>query len=273
VPLLSETTAARYIAPLDHRLPAPKGPMPRVKVRASRLRQLQLFEKLDSTGRLAIFAYEKRDDVSGLFALVKDLLKDRMILDARPPNLWEEGINEWTRTMASAASLLQIYLEPGRDLYFSGDDLKDYYYSFRVSLQRALRNRLSGSWRPSELQHLRCFKPEFWSHPALCVALATMAMGDLNAVEVGQAAHVALAARAAVMTQSEFLTVSGRGPRRAASDFIAGVIVDDFVALSQRVKSELLVSDALRMQDEAARSLVAARMALLHGAYNQHGLV
>ncbi|CAE8615169.1 unnamed protein product [Polarella glacialis] len=275
VPLLSETAAARYIAPLDHRLPAPKGPMPKAKVRASRLRQLQLFEKLDSTGRLAIFPYEKRDDVSGLFALVKDLLKDRMILDARPPNLWEEGINEWTRTMASAASLLQIYLEPGRDLYFSGDDLKDYYYYyyFRVSLQRALRNRLSGSWRPSELQHLQCFKPEFWSQPALCVALATMAMGDLNAVEVGQAAQGALAARAAVMSQSEFLTMSGRGPQRAAADFIAGVIIDDCVALSQRVKSELLVSDVLRIQDEAARSLVAARMALLHDAYHQHGLV
>ncbi|CAE8683129.1 unnamed protein product, partial [Polarella glacialis] len=258
VPLLSATTAARYIAPLDHRLPVPKGPMPKVKVRASRARQLQLFEKLDSTGRLAIFAYENRDDVSGLFALVKDLLKDRMILDAR---------------LASAASLLQIYLEPGRDLYFSGDDLKDYYYYFCVSLQRALRNRLSGSWRPSELQHLRCFKPELWSHPALCEALAAMAMGDLNAVEVGQAAHVALAARASVMKQSEFLTMSGRGPRRAAADFIAGVIIDDFVALSQRVKSELLISDVLRMQDEAARSLVSSRMALLRGAYHQHGLV
>ncbi|CAE8587286.1 unnamed protein product, partial [Polarella glacialis] len=90
---------------------------------------------------------------------------------------------------------------------------------------------------------------------------------------VGQAAHVALAARASVMKQSEFLTMSGRGPRRAAADFIAGVIIDDFVALSQRVKSELLISDVLRMQDEAARSLVSSRMALLHGAYNQHGLV
>ncbi|CAE8619937.1 unnamed protein product [Polarella glacialis] len=140
----------------------------------------------------------------------------------------------------------EIYLEPDRDLYFSGDGLKDYYYyyCFRVSLQRALRDRLSGSWGPTDLQHPQCCKREFWSQPALCVALATMALGDLNATEEGQAAHVALAARAAVMSPSEILTMSGRGPRRAAADLIAGVIMDDFVALSPQIKSELLDSDA-----------------------------
>ncbi|CAE8649387.1 unnamed protein product, partial [Polarella glacialis] len=160
------------------------------------------------------------------------------------PSRLNVGGVPWTGTIASAASWLQIYLEPDRDLYFSGDGLKDYYYCFRVSLQRALRDRLSGSWRPADLQRPQCCKPEIWSQLALYVAPATIALGDLNATEEGQAAHVALAARAAVMSPSEILTMSGRGPRRAAADLIAGVIIDDFVALSPRIKSELLDSDA-----------------------------
>ncbi|CAE8622704.1 unnamed protein product [Polarella glacialis] len=159
------------------------------------------------------------------------------------PSRLNPGGVPWTGTFASAASWLQSYLEPDRDLYFSGDGLKD-YYCFRVSLQRALRDRLSGSWRPTDLLRPQCCQLEFWSQPALCVALATIALGDLNATEEGQAAHVALAARAAVMSPSEILTMSWRGPRRAAADLIAGVIIDDFVALSSRITSELLDSDA-----------------------------
>lgn len=58
-----------------------------------------------------------------------------------------------------------------------------------------------------------------------------MAMGDLNAVEVGQASHVLLGLTARAFSPWELLTTHGRAPRGKIS---AGIMIDDAIFCEQR---------------------------------------
>ena len=90
--------------------------LPRARVRATTKNKMGLFQLLDGVGRLAIFTTTMILNmllVNGLFAVIKDALKDRLILDARVPNLHEIGLKHWTRTMASIFPLLGFWLRPG----------------------------------------------------------------------------------------------------------------------------------------------------------------
>eukprot|EP00439_Symbiodinium_sp_Y106_P076285 s1878_g15.t1 len=66
---------------------------------------------------------------AGLFAVVKNEQKDRLILDARPANMLEVGLSRWTRTLASAAAVSNLVLEPDRTFLFSGADLRDCFWA------------------------------------------------------------------------------------------------------------------------------------------------
>ena len=60
----------------------------------------------------------------------------------------------------------------------------------------------------------------------MALALSTLAQGDLDAAEFGQAAHVALLSRAGILRQEEIITMRGRFPRTRAS-YTSGAIIDD----------------------------------------------
>ena len=70
---------------------------------ASRENKLLLFRALASTGRLGILQPDevRTGITSGLFAVVKDLERDRLILDGRGANVYEKPLSHWTRGLAS----------------------------------------------------------------------------------------------------------------------------------------------------------------------------
>ena len=70
----------------------------------------------------------------------------------------------------------------------SGEDVRDFYHQFRVSEDRALQYTLVEVFRPGELQHLPSFRPELWRCSSVAVSLASLAMGDSNAVSFGKQA-------------------------------------------------------------------------------------
>ena len=109
------------------------------------------------SGRLRIFDPSEvfPDYAAGVLAVVKDLDRDRLILDARPCNLRETSLNVWCKTLASAHAVSLIELDEDRVLLRSGQDLRDYFYQFRVSRRRAARNILKGGLSRDEL--LRIF--------------------------------------------------------------------------------------------------------------------
>ena len=201
---------------------------PRVRVHASKQQALGLLHNLDRGGRLRLAPKEKirSSHLCGCFSLVKDSEKDRMILDARPPNELETPLQSWCKTLGSLQSLSQLELEEGFNMYFSGTDLRDYYYSFRVSKLRSFRNCFNLPLTVDQAREFDCFTEDLHSRQIIFPCLNTLAMGDNQAVELGQKAHVRLGVLARAFSPFELLSIHGRPPRGAIA---AGVVIDDFI--------------------------------------------
>ena len=106
LPLL---TALRHSARADPEV----NPPPRVQILASH-EKLQLFKDLAASARPLSFRPppERVPYAAGLFAVTKDLERDRLVLDARPANPLEELPSFWAGTLASSTMLGQIVLRP-----------------------------------------------------------------------------------------------------------------------------------------------------------------
>ena len=162
VPFFDEETAFAYCNPLQRsKGVVPKEAVPRVSVHAKRSERNELFRRMARTGRLVMVDREKVDETrtSGLFAVPKDLGRDRLILDSRPANAYERPLSCYTKTMASAACLGALELDEDQCLLLSGRDIKDFFYQFKVGSERCLRNTMSGSscW---PVLHLRAGGPD-----------------------------------------------------------------------------------------------------------------
>ena len=232
-PFLDSHSAEVFNRPLDMSLDpnAFAGQIPFVQVHCPKGKKIKLFELLDSTQRLALFT---RDQIrprfaSGLFSVVKSMEKDRLILDARPSNLLEVPEQRWIRSMAAGEGLTQVLLPAGHVIRSSGNDIRDFYYLFRVSEQRARRNALAGAVDPKKLSHLSCYRPELAQAGEVYGALATLAMGDSQAVSLAQTCHLAIALQSGIACPENLLTLSGICPR---SRTMVGIVIDDFVSLS-----------------------------------------
>ena len=236
---------------------------PHVRIRATRSGTLEFLRFLDKHKRLKFVPADEVDstELYGAFSLLKDEAKDRLILDARPPNLNEKAFNAFTKTLGSITPLLQIELLPEETLSFSGDDLRDYYYGFVVSTARARRNCMNFEVKPSETREFSCYDPQFESHDALVPALATMAMGDLNAVELGQGSHVLLGLQSGAFEPEELLLIHGRAPRGSLA---IGVIIDDFIVIRKLLRERFETLETA----EGER-----RMSLMNQRYKDVGLL
>ena len=247
-PLLEEPHYSMYVDPISQAIDPHESKVepPRVRVHASKEQALQLFKFLDDHHRLRLVPAKRvrRNYLCGAFSLVKDGKKDRLILDARPPNLLERTLRTWCRTLGAINAVLQIELDPHCNLAASGSDLKDYYYTFRVSRARAVRNTFNFELTPDQVQDFHCFQDHMRQPPSL----STMAMGDTQAVEIGQMVHVKLGLRCEAVRPSELLTVHGRAPRGALS---CGIIIDDAIFLEQVPRE--LTSAELRKTEGARR--------------------
>jgi hypothetical protein len=226
-PLLLEPHHTVYVDPVSLAKPVGEANQPpRVRVHAGRQEAVAFVEKLDRHHRLRLAGKNevRASHLCGAFALTKDAELDRLILDARPPNDLEHTLTDWVQTLGAVQALLQIELSPEEELRFSGTDLEDYYYCFRVGKKRSLRNALRLPLLPSQVQHLQAFQEHMHSAEVLYPCLSTMAMGDNNAVEIGQKAHMRLGLKGKFFLPHELLTIHGRAPR---GDMACGVVIDD----------------------------------------------
>ena len=257
LPYMDSKTAAMYLEPgLFHRAEA--YPPPKVTVRATKGEKLRLYEKLASTGRLRMLEPAEVEELyaSGLFAVVKDLEKDRLIMDSRPANSREVGLNHWCGSLANASMLGQICLGRDEDLCMSGEDVKDFFYQFVVSAKRAARNSLVGKMSRDELKQLFPFGdvPKEGGY----VGLSTMAMGDLCAVEFAQSSHLGVVLQCGGIHPRELLRLRSPMPR---GPFMGGIVIDDLV-LMERV---------LRSSSETA-SVASQRLDAIKEKYQKVGL-
>ena len=186
LPYLDPAGASVYAHPLKCRVQPEvfEGRVPVVKMHCSFDSKIKLFELLDSCKRLKLATRHEVDPrfASGMFAVVKSLEQDRLIMDSRPANALEVPLEGWIKSLGSAEALTKLYIPEGYDIVGSGSDLRDFYHLFKVSDERARRNVLCGSLPTHLLRHLNCFEPAMSSEPFLYGCLATLAMGDTQAV-------------------------------------------------------------------------------------------
>eukprot|EP00438_Fugacium_kawagutii_P007238 Skav211558 [mRNA] locus=scaffold2228:116375:121024:+ [translate_table: standard] len=233
---------ASTLLPEEHRVDPPV-----VRVHGRRWEVLQLLRKLDATGRLAIFPehYTEERYRAGLFCLPKNSTTDRLILDSLPSNSRETCLNRWTQSMASPMPLLSWTLREGEEIRTAGEDLRDYYYYFAVGPSRSRRNTLRFKLSRREAESFKAFAGlESSSSSHFCPALCTLAMGDGNAVEIGQQCHVKMALDEGVINPEDLVTLRGRAPR---GKVCAGVVIDDLVTLQKMTVDEdqPIIADAL----------------------------
>lgn len=228
-PWMTAEAEVWYDRPLDCALPPEEQfeEVPHVQVKGKRKEILKLLHALDNSNRLAIFPQEdiRAGYQSGMFSLIKNLQKDRLILDSRPANTLEWPLSAFTQCMGSPVPLLDYELPSDCILLASGEDLRDFYYFYVVSNQRAARNCIKFRLSPEEASTFRC-KPNV-SSQCFYPALATMAMGDVNAVEFGQMSHTLLA-RSIGIRMEDLLTLRGRVPRQS---WMCGLVIDDLIFL------------------------------------------
>ena len=233
-PFLDSRTRAVFNQPLTERIrPALyTGLVPRVRVHCSMEKKIKLFELLDASGRLGVhLASEVTPGFgSGLFSVVKDLQRDRLILDSRGANTLEVPILRWVRGLAAGECLTRLTLKPSEKLVCSGNDLRDFYYLFRSTEERSRRNVLTGSIPVALISHLHAVKEIHRSQKRVFCSLATLAMGDTQAVEIAQTCHLGLAAQKGIITADDFICMNLPLPR---SSTMSGIIIDDFVSLSK----------------------------------------
>ncbi|CAE7464969.1 unnamed protein product [Symbiodinium sp. CCMP2456] len=100
------------------------GDPPRVKVRTKdKQARLDLLAALDAHGMLAMFPGEVLNErtAAGVFAIPKNLERDRLILDGRPQNRLMPLDSRWLCTLRSHTCLLDIVLAPDELLLASGE--------------------------------------------------------------------------------------------------------------------------------------------------------
>ena len=214
------------------------GALPSVQVHVVDEKREQFLELLDASGRLALFRPEevRQQYLSGIFAVGKDADRDRMIMDARRPNVLERPLGRWIRSLASGEGLCRLQLLPHERVVFSGNDVRDFYHLFAVPRERALRNSLCMYIPEVRCRRFSAYRAaEHSTSKYLVPALNTLAMGDCQAVELAQTCHLCMAWREGVISPSMTLTLSGPAPR---SSCFGGIVIDDFV-VGQKVPREL----------------------------------
>lgn len=222
-------------------------------------------EKLDASSRLALLdeGQIRKGLENGVFCLPKDQTKDRLILDARCPNAVESAEKRWVYSLGSAAQLGHLFLDPNEVLVLHAEDLQDFYYSFITGPQRQSRNCLKCKYRPEELQHLACFKEAHRSSKWLVPVLSTMAMGDTNAVSMGQTAHLSVILRTGLLKLEDFVCLRQRPSREKIR---AGLMIDDFVLFESMDKKAF---EEMRQQRTPGGKIVDT----VRAAYTEAGLV
>ena len=265
LPHFDRRTAERYKFPLTkgRRPEEVEDQPPNVQIRASASERIKLLCKLASAGMLLPVDRSSfwPGFENGMFAVVKDAERDRLVLDSRASNLLDVGQSLWSGAMASAASLAMIYLDDDYLLLSSGEDLKDYFYQFRVNAERTSRNVLKGGLTTSEFTQVFGAAPRD-DGPIHHVGLSTLAMGDICAVEYAQCSHTSLCLKFEVFSVNEIITLRGSIPRGLLQ---AGIIVDDLVILEHVLRADYINNKLENSQGatRTARAREAYRLAEL----------
>ena len=165
---------------------------------------------------------EGRPLLGGMFAVPHKKEKDRLIYDRRPQNFGESRLN-WAQ-LPYGPQLTRLALKPSEGIRGSGDDLRTFFYQLKNTPAAAPRSAFGrkfdgAGWEDFGGKAGRSFR----------LYMRTIAMGDLNAVDVAQTTHVCVLEQGGCMQPQETLIYGAPLP---LSSTMEGLYIDDHFALS-----------------------------------------
>ena len=183
---------------------------PRVRIHATHDERVKLFELLEQSGRLAFCSpHEVHAGFgNGMFCVPKSTKVDRLILDGRPANLLQKPPNKFIMTMASPSAILGIRLKDDEKLIMSGDDLSNFFYTFRVNDSRAGRNFLDWKIPIKVAQKFKSFPSHLSNSDYVYPCLASLAMGDSAACDYAQTSHISMALQCNALGTTTFVDIT-----------------------------------------------------------------
>ena len=212
---------------------APSRNVPR-GVGVSTAELVALCKRLDAAGILALVPAAEAEDISPIFAVRKKFDEAsgawtlRLLFDRRRRNARERHLNGASKDLPHAACFLDIVLEEGEHLEIDASDLECFYYTARVSEKRAARNVFGRPLPASAFEGCSCYRPGL-AGGMVVPALATLAMGDRNACDFGQAGHREVLLRAGALDPACEVRYGAPLPR---SRTLHGVMIDDRLSVS-----------------------------------------
>lgn len=151
-PYFPQEYCTYYDSPSSLALEYPPDP-PRCVLSGYKTEVKKLLRKIDASQRLKFVPsfFVSPELRHGIHCVYKDPSFDRLItIDARPPNSQELALNFWTKTLGSPFALAGLMIPDSSVLSLYANDVKDFYYQFVVSLDRARRNAFAAELSHSE---------------------------------------------------------------------------------------------------------------------------
>ena len=245
-PYLSPALRHAYECPDSLRRPPSDWPrVPPAKLHCSRSELLKLGRKWDGLGAARITPASDIDwsEAVGIFSVSKSATHDRLIINPTVCNSRTFPFSQYSKTLAPGCLLTLLSLEQGQGFRCCADDLSDYYYTYKVSPERAARNSFRCKFEPEELAEFQAAKGLRMVGPQL-LSLATVAMGDCLSVEVGQSAHMqVLRQHAGAFVPSETLLYRQPVPNTSAVELLA---IDDHIVLQKLPLKDIPKAPPLR---------------------------
>ena len=204
---------------------------------ASRSELLKVFERWDVIERLYIC---KSSEVSPLdrceiFAVAKDLEKDRQILHRKRRNQREYHQEGASRNLPHGVLLCQLHLSSDEVAVCSVDDVRDFYHAYEASEERAKSSPVGPTLRFGEVKHLKACQRALEAgridpSDELVACFKGLGMGDHGAVDIAQESHVNLLKAHGALEDSETLDYKKPIPV-SRSGFYEGIMIDDHLGI------------------------------------------
>eukprot|EP00438_Fugacium_kawagutii_P027310 Skav202710 [mRNA] locus=scaffold654:644734:649143:+ [translate_table: standard] len=256
---------AAYVTPEVLRKPPQEWKSKRpAKVQCDRTEFLKLAKRWDALGacKLVLADNVSFDEAVGLFCVPKDSDFDWLIVNPQVIDGRMYTLSRPTKELAPGCLLSMLHLNPDEMFRISADDLSDFYYTFKVSHARALRNTFRIRLHSHEVQDFHCYHKEF-EGKTLMLSLCTLAMGDNLAVEVAQTAHGSiLRSLVGSMRSEEVLRYRHPTPR---SSFVELLAIDDHVGIQKLKKRDYSKNPKLRdtaVFDQASKAYSHVKLVL-----------
>jgi hypothetical protein len=196
----------------------------------------------------------RREEAVGLFAVSKDQDFDQLNVNPAVINPRQLSYTNFTKTLAPCALISLLHLESFENLVISSDDLCDFYYTFTVLNERAVRSAIGMIFDSKEVSHLLCFDPSFHGRQ-WHICLGTLAMCDGLAVEIAQQSHYNLLQQlAGCLRGDEVIAYRQPIPR---DPFYELLTIDDHVGLQKVLKGVALEDQATRDKEVIANAGMA----------------